>query len=256
MNTLTQFLAGKRTYLVASIAIAYILYCQQTKQTPDETILGIFGALGLAALRAGIPATGGGTRPESNGSGYPFPPQTPRADTNGITRTFPCLLACLMVFGLTGCLNGRSSGPETLTRSHLQFERTKKKEALDLDSHKDVSVDKVERIAPDGSKVLIEGYKSRANDAALEASSRQFEAFTKFATAAQEKLNNGLMDLATRAERFFSAREVPANQREVVVVTNYVILPRSTTPEAVAVPMTLIPTPAPAPAASTNAPAK
>ena len=255
MNSLTQFLAGKRTYLVASIAIAYLIYCQQTKQTPDETILGIFGALGLAALRAGINPTGSVTKTESNGAGYPFPPQTPRADTNGITRTFPCLLACLMVFGITGCRSGRNSGPEALTRSHLQFEKTKKKEALDLDSHKDVTVDKVERIAPDGSKVLIEGYKSRANDAALEASSRQFEALTKFATAAQEKLNNGLMDLATRAERFFSAREVP-NQREVVVVTNYVILPRSTTPEAVAVPMTLIPTPAPAPAASTNAPAK
>lgn len=256
MNSLTSFLAGKRTYLVAIAAITYLLVCQYSGKPVDEGVMGILGALGLAALRAGIPATGSVTKPESNGSGYPFPPQTPRADTNGITRTFPCLLACLMVFGLTGCQNGRSSGPETLTRSHLQFERTKKKEALDLDSHKDVSVDKVERIAPDGSKVLIEGYKSRANDAALEASSRQFEAFTKFATAAQEKLNNGLMDLATRAERFFSAREVPANQREVVVVTNYVTLPQAASPVATPVPATVILTPAPAPAASTNAPAK
>lgn len=256
MNTLTQFLAGKRTYLVASIAIAYLLYCQQTKQVPDETILGIFGALGVAALRAGINPTGSVTKTESNGAIYPFPPQTPRADTNGITRTFPSLMACLMVFGLTGCLSGRNSGPEALTRSHLQFEKTKKKEALDLDSHKDVTVDKVERIAPDGSKVLIEGYKSRANDAAMEASTRQFGAMLEWAKASQEKLNNGLMDLATRAERFFSAREVPPNQREVVVVTNYVTLPPATSPAASPVPATLVLTPASAQAASTNAPAK
>lgn len=133
-----------------------------------------------------------------------------------------------IAFASAGCLSGRNSGPEALTRSHLQFQKTKDKEALDLDSHKDVTVEEVERTAPDGSVVRIKGYKSRANDAAMEASSRQFEAFTKFATAAQEKFNNGLMDLATRAERFFSAREVPANPPQVVIVTNYVPVVKGT----------------------------
>mgnify|MGYP000149067150 CR=1 FL=1 len=143
MNTLTQFLAGKRTYLVASIAIAYLLYCQQTKQTPDETILGIFGALGVAALRAGIPATGSVTKTESNGAGYPFPPQTPRADTNGITRTFPCILACLMVFGLTGC-----TSPGTLTEAKVAIVDGKK--SIKLGSHKDTIIEEFER-SPDGT---------------------------------------------------------------------------------------------------------
>lgn len=57
MNSLTNLLAtleGRRTYLVAAAAIAYLVICQFTGKKPDETIVGIFGALGLAALRAGF----------------------------------------------------------------------------------------------------------------------------------------------------------------------------------------------------------
>ena len=38
----------------ALLAIGYLIYCQATKQKPDESILGLFSALGLASLRAGI----------------------------------------------------------------------------------------------------------------------------------------------------------------------------------------------------------
>ena len=44
-------LTGKRTYLIALLAIGYLIYCQVTKQTPDETILGLFG-------RSGSPRSG------------------------------------------------------------------------------------------------------------------------------------------------------------------------------------------------------
>lgn len=54
MNSFLSALSGKRTYLIALLAIGYLVYCQATHQKPDETILGIFGAMGLATLRAGI----------------------------------------------------------------------------------------------------------------------------------------------------------------------------------------------------------
>lgn len=212
MNTLTQFLAGKRTYLVASIAIAYLLYCQQTKQTPDETILGIFGALGLAALRAGIPATGSVTKPESNGSGYPFPPQTPRADANGITRTLPCLLACLMVFGLTGC-----TSPGTLTEAKVAIVDGKK--SIKLGSHKDTIIEEFER-SPEGV-IKIRGYKSVANPGAIEASTAQAQMLQQLMLQNVEmvKLFGGL------AAQYFSGGAVhapttPAPVPATVILTN------------------------------------
>lgn len=224
MNTLTQFLSGKRTYLVASIAIAYLLYCQQTKQTPDETILGIFGALGLAALRAGIPATGSVTKPESNGAGYPFPPQTPRADTNGITRTFPCILACLMVFGLTGC-----TSPGTLTEAKVAIVDGKK--SIKLGSHKDTIIEEFER-SPDGT-IRIKGYKSVANEGAIQAGIAQGKILEN---AIQQNVQM-LQLFGGLAAQYFSAGAVRP-------------------PAANPVPATLVLTPNAAPAASTNAPAK
>ncbi len=54
MNSFLSALSGKRTYLIALLAIGYLVYCQATKQQPDESVLGLFGALGIATLRAGI----------------------------------------------------------------------------------------------------------------------------------------------------------------------------------------------------------
>lgn len=47
-------LKGRRTYIVAGAAIAYLVICQFTGKRPDESVMGIFGALGLVTLRAGI----------------------------------------------------------------------------------------------------------------------------------------------------------------------------------------------------------
>ncbi len=83
MNSFLSALSGKRTYVIALLAIGYLVYCQATKQQPDESVLGLFGALGLATLRAGIkpslvqalneevadapPASNASTHPGGNG---------------------------------------------------------------------------------------------------------------------------------------------------------------------------------------------
>lgn len=165
MNTFTQFLSGKRTYLVAIAAIAYLLLCQYTGQKPDETILGIFGALGLAALRAGIPASNAAV---NNGTGYPFPPQTPRSQVNGSNSNgvLPCLLVggLCMVLG-TGCL----TRPGELTQARVSIKDGKK--VITLESHKDTSIQSFVR-SPDGT-LELKGYESNANQAAIKASTDQ-----------------------------------------------------------------------------------
>lgn len=171
MNTFTQFLSGKRTYLVAVAAIAYLLVCQYTGQKPDETILGIFGALGLAALRAGIPANNAAANVAAavnNGTGYPFPPQTPRSQVNGSTSNgvLPCLLVggLCMVLG-TGCL----TRPGELTQARVTIKDGKK--VITLESHKDTSIQSFVR-SPDGT-LELKGYESNANQAAIKASTDQ-----------------------------------------------------------------------------------
>ena len=52
-QALFNALSGYKTYLVAAVAIAYLLYCKHAGQPPDETVLTILGSLGLAALRHG-----------------------------------------------------------------------------------------------------------------------------------------------------------------------------------------------------------
>lgn len=90
MNSLSNLLAnleGRRTYLVAAAAVAYLVICQFTGKKPDETIIGIFGALGLAALRAGFAgqsATGNGST--SDAATKPAQQQNP--PTQGNLRTW------------------------------------------------------------------------------------------------------------------------------------------------------------------------
>lgn len=135
MNSLSNLLAnleGRRTYLVAAAAVAYLVICQFTGKKPDETIIGIFGALGLAALRAGFAgqsATGNGST--SDAPAKPAQQQTP--PTQGNLRTWlkirtrdalsrsPMWQICGIMLGLvliipilTGC---------TINRPHMK-ERT------------------------------------------------------------------------------------------------------------------------------------
>lgn len=134
------------------------------------------------------------------------------------------IIALICALTLTGCLNGRS-GPGQLTRSRLQFEKTKDVESLDLDSHKDVEVESVERIAPDGSTVKIKGYKSRANEAAIASSTAQAKAISDVAASNVEmlKLFGGF------AAQLYSGGMVKPPQ-QVIVVTNYVTVPATNTP--------------------------
>lgn len=129
------------------------------------------------------------------------------------------IIALVCALTLTGCLNGRS-GPGQLTRSRLQFEKTKDVESLDLDSHKDVSVDEVERIAPDGSTVKIKGYKSRANEGAIVASTEQAKSA---AAVAQSNVDMFKLALSLAAQVYSGGMVKP--QPQVVYVTNFVTAP-------------------------------
>lgn len=123
-------------------------------------------------------------------------------------------------FLAAGCL----SSPKDLTRSHARLEKTAKGEFIDLDSHKDVKVEELERVAPDGTRTVIRGYQSRSNDQALEASSRQYDAMTRMSISMQDSFNNFADKLAEKMATYMSGgamRPTPIIQ----VVTNYVTVP-------------------------------
>lgn len=54
MQALLTFLEGKKTYVVAAIAVLYLFGGDQGWWKLNESILGILGFGGLAALRSGI----------------------------------------------------------------------------------------------------------------------------------------------------------------------------------------------------------
>jgi hypothetical protein len=57
MDKALEFISGKKTYLVTAAGIVYLVACQFTGKTPDESILGIFGFLGVSFLRMGVSKT-------------------------------------------------------------------------------------------------------------------------------------------------------------------------------------------------------
>jgi hypothetical protein len=57
MKTLLDFLSGKKTYLVAAGAIAYLVGSDLRWWPLNTEVLGIFGSLGLITIRAGIAKT-------------------------------------------------------------------------------------------------------------------------------------------------------------------------------------------------------
>jgi len=126
-------------------------------------------------------------------------------------------ISLIVAIASAGCLNGRS-GPGQLTRSRLQFEKTKTSEVFDLDSHKDVTVDELKRTAPDGSTIEVRGYKSRANDAAIESGKLQAEA----ARQSVADFVSMFREFGGLAAQYFSAGAVRPQQPQVIIVTNYV----------------------------------
>lgn len=126
-------------------------------------------------------------------------------------------ISLIVAIASAGCLNGRS-GPGQLTRSRLQFEKTKTSEVFDLDSHKDVTVDELKHTAPDGSTIEVRGYKSRANDAAIESGKLQAEA----ARQSVADFVSMFREFGGLAAQYFSAGAVRPQQPQVIIVTNYV----------------------------------
>lgn len=106
MPSLFAALTGKRTYLIALLAIAYLIYCQATNQTPDETILGLFGALGIATLRAGIK---GAVVQALNEEVADAPPAstTTTGGNGGLHGGIPLLVLAMvsatLLIGMSGC---------------------------------------------------------------------------------------------------------------------------------------------------------
>lgn len=54
LTPLLEFLRGKKTYCVATLAIAYLAFCQFTERRPDEIILGLFASVLGITLRSGM----------------------------------------------------------------------------------------------------------------------------------------------------------------------------------------------------------
>lgn len=118
------------------------------------------------------------------------------------------LIGLVLAIGLVGCTT-----PGELTRAKVGIVDGKK--SIRLESHKDTVIDEFER-SPDGT-IKIRGYKSVANQGAIEAS-----------TAQAQMLNNLLLQNAEMVRQFgglaaqyFSAGAVKP-QPQVVTVTNYV----------------------------------
>ncbi len=104
MNSFLEALSGKRTYLIALLAIGYLIYCQATKQKPDESILGLFSALGLASLRAGIK---GAVVQALNDEVGDAPPASNPGGNGSLTGGRPLIALSLigvgLLFGGLGC---------------------------------------------------------------------------------------------------------------------------------------------------------
>ncbi len=106
MNSFLSALSGKRTYLIALLAIGYLVYCQATKQQPDESVLGLFGALGLGTLRAGIKGSVVQALNEEVADG---PPASNPGGNGSLTGGRPLTLLALsligvgLLFGGLGC---------------------------------------------------------------------------------------------------------------------------------------------------------
>lgn len=81
MNAFSSFLTGRRTYIVAALALFYLLWCQFQHQRPDDSVITIFGFLGLGFLRAAVGRNGieGIASEEQNslGAGAGSEPTTP-----------------------------------------------------------------------------------------------------------------------------------------------------------------------------------
>lgn len=118
------------------------------------------------------------------------------------------IIAIIAIAALAGCTT-----PGELTKAKVGITDGKKK--ISLESHKDTIIESFER-GPDGT-IKITGYKSVANQGAIEASTQQ-----------AQMLNNLMMQNAETmrqfggmAAQFFSGGAV-RGQPQVVTITNYV----------------------------------
>ena len=141
MNPLALFqaLSGYKTYIVAVAAILYIVWCKHTGQTPDETVLTLFGALGLGALRHGAKTdlkrvfTTATAELTATSASAPLPPVIPPGQRGFMVRPMMLLLAGLsLVAALSvGCVFFKAP-PDRQAFTSIQFTDTDLATAYDL----------------------------------------------------------------------------------------------------------------------------
>lgn len=224
MNNISDLLAllrGKRTYLVAALSAGYLILCQFTKQPPSETVMGIFGALGLAALRAGIPS----------------PPSQPAASSSAIDiirSTVPiwtlCLLGSAVMF--TGCISGRQKDvvtKEVVFRYGTNEVRIRNPQDT---SFKDLM------ISPDGV-VRIKDYRSAANEAAIVATEKQAEFQNKLTEALFQRMDQRIDQVGVPLARTYG---IPVQPLEPMTPSSNAQPIQPLIPRSVALPATNAPT--------------
>jgi len=115
---------------------------------------------------------------------------------------------------------GCRTRPGELTQARVGI--TDGKKSINLESHKDTTIDEFAR-SPDGT-ITLRGYKSVANQGAIEASTQQFQMMNNLMMQNAEMLRQ----FGGLAAQYFSAGAV-RGQPQVVTVTNYVTVPAAGT---------------------------
>ena len=180
MASLFSALTGKRTYLIALLAIAYLIYCQATHQKPDETILGLFGALGLATLRAGIKGAVVQALNDEIDPPHAAPQVVPLAPAPGQSRDGGGKVigivpfVALFGFGLFMLFTaGCASGPGSIVTAKVELAYGTNRVAFT--QPKDTTIESL-TLTRDGT-VNLRGYRSTANESAIKASEQQAAMF-------------------------------------------------------------------------------
>jgi hypothetical protein len=163
---LLNAVSGYKTYLVAACAIAYLIWCKHAGRQPDESVLGLFGALGLGCLRHGsktdldrvfapvaadLPsALAGPVKP----AGTPFPPGTLPGERGHVLRPVMVLVAGLTALLILLVSNGCASA-----RNEVVYETTK----TTTETNGVVVVDTVKQSTKTDAHTLFDGKNTIAN---------------------------------------------------------------------------------------------
>lgn len=107
--------------------------------------------------------------------------------------------AAIIIIALTGC-----ASPKEVTTAKLRF-FAGTNEVFTIDQPKDTTLTRAEYRKPDGTTLIIEGYQSTGNAAAIEAVKAQSQAQTQVAIHAMEMVRDAAISAAPAAGAIRSA---------------------------------------------------